>query len=255
MYCINCGHNQGEGKFCANCGTVLGNDVAEYVQTKGRAAAKAESKQSDYFEKVKVLAKMYWGYFLNYLKHPTEVFKQGEKEFANGLTTIVMLAIFIGLAIFSLLKGTTSSLHAAYGPSLFAAMGYSFVYVLISAAIVIGSLLLTIKFLGPDQSLRSIIGIYGTHLIPSTFLVLVALILLIIKAHVIGYLLLSFTLLFALIIVPLYMLIKLLTQEATTLDPLYSVLVYLVVFAIIYGIFLGVLGDSLLSGMMSRLKF
>lgn len=134
-------------------------------------------------------------------------------------------------------------------------MSNSLLLILFITALVIGSLLLTTKFLGPDQTFKNIVGIYSTHLIPSTFLVVIALVLILLKAYVFGNLLLSFALIIAFFIVPLYILIKLLPQEESALDPLYCVIVYIVIFGIAFSIFLSVVGDTIMGDVMSRSNF
>ena len=66
-------------------------------QTRSRAARKSGLQSNEYIEKVKNASKMYWDYFLNYLKHPSLVLKQGEKEFSNGIINIGTMAFFMGL--------------------------------------------------------------------------------------------------------------------------------------------------------------
>jgi hypothetical protein len=252
LHCINCGNKQSEGKFCAICGMTLGSQIIDVEKAKSRITIRTDTQTNEYVEKLKAVSKMYWNYFLTYLRRPSEVLKQGGKEFVNGIVNIVIMAMFVGLALFTLLKRTT---WPPYTPSFFQTIGSTLAFVLICTAIVIGSLFLTIKFLGPDQSFENIAGIYGTHLIPSTFLVLIAFILLNLKAYTFGNLLLLFALLLAFFFVPIYILIKLLEQEATALDPLYCVIAYIVIFGIAFTVFLSVLGDTVMGGLMSRSNF
>lgn len=251
MHCINCGHKQNEGRFCAVCGTAMGDQQIEMEQTRSRAIAKSEASPNEFIEKVKGTSKMYGSYFLNYLRRPSEALKHGEKEFVNGLVTIVILGLLVGLAFFSVM----TSIGSSYGLSFFSTMSNSLLLILFITALVVGSLFLTTKFLGPDQTFKNIFGIYGTHLIPSTFLVVIALVLILLKAYVFGNLLLSFALIFAFFIVPLYILIKLLQQEESALDPLYCVIVYIVIFGIAFSIFLSVVGDTIMGDVISRSNF
>jgi hypothetical protein len=252
LYCVNCGHHQREGNFCAKCGTALGGDLGGAVQTMGRVAARAKSQPNVYVEKVKAVSKVYWRYFLDHLKYPVGVFNQGEKECIHGIVTILMMAISVGLAMFVFMKGIASPFLDETSSLL--VIGGSVVYILISAAIVLGSLYLTTVFLGPEQSIKKLLGIYGAHLIPFTILVIIALIFLLLKVNYIGNILLLFALLFAFFIVPLYILTKLLTQDDPTLDPLYSVVVYIVIFSILFAVCIAVFGDSVMGGIM-RLNY
>ena len=132
-------------------------------------------------------------------------------------------------------------------------IGSTLLFVFISTAIIIASLFLTIKFLGSEHSFKSIAGIYGTLLIPSTFLVLISYILLLVKAYTYSNFLLSFALLFAFFIIPLYILIKLLAKEEEVIDPLYCVIAYIVVFGIAFSVYLLLLEGSLIGGMLNGL--
>jgi len=247
LHCINCGHEQSEGKFCAVCGVVLGEFLIEGEQTRNRISGRSNQQPNEYIERVKNASKTYWNYFLNYLRQPSLALKQGEKEFLNGILNIVTMAFILGLFLFTSMKRVPSSFfEASYEPSFTSVIGSSLLFVFISTAIIIASLFLTIKFLGSEHSFKSIAGIYGTHLIPSTFLVLISFILLLLKAYTYSNFLLSFALLFAFFIIPLYILIKLLTKEEDGIDPLYCVLAYIVIFGIAFSIYLFLLEGSLI---------
>jgi len=247
LHCINCGYQQSEGKFCAICGVAIGDNLIEVELTRSRVSGKYDQRSNEYIEKVINASKMYWTYFLNYLKYPSLALKQGEKEFLKGVINIVIMAFIIGLFLFTFMKRDASSfLVASYELSFTGVIGSSLLFVFISAAIIIASLFLTIKFLGSEHSFKSIAGIYGTHLIPSTFLVFISFILLLLKAYTYSNFLLSFALLFSFIIIPLYILIKLLTKEEAVIDPIYCVLAYIVTFGIAFSIYLFLLEGSLI---------
>ncbi|MBO0589710.1 hypothetical protein [Sporosarcina sp. E16_8] len=249
MHCVNCGHQQSEGKFCAICGKALGDNLL----TRSRSAGKSGLQSTKYIEKVKDASNKYWNYFLNYLKHPSLALKQGEKEFSNGLITSVIMAFIIGLVLFTFMKRVPSPfLDASYELSFTSVIGSSLLFVFISTVIIIASLFLTIKYLGSEHSFKSIAGIYGTQLIPSTFLVLISFILLLLKAYTYSNFLLSFALLLAFFVVPLYILIKLLTKEEAGIDPLYCVIAYIVVFGIAFSIYLYLLEGSLILDLLIR---
>ena len=253
MHCINCGHRQSEGNFCKICGVPLGDNLIGVKRTRSRAAGKSGFQSNKYIKRVELASKKYWNYFLNYLKHPSLVLKQGEKEFSNGVTTIVIMAFFVGLLLFTFMKRAPFPfLEASYEPSFISMVGSSLIIFFISTAIIVGSLFLTTKFLGPEQSVKSFIGIYGTYLIPSILLLLVAFILLLLKAYAYSNFLLSFALLFAFFIIPLYILIKLLANEKSVIDPLYCVLAYIVIFGSAFAIYLAFSKGSLVIDVLNR---
>jgi hypothetical protein len=240
LYCINCGNHQREGQFCAKCGTALGGEVI------GTRMVATRRQTTDYAEKLSALFKGYGQYFWKHLKQPGEVFTYGKKEFANAMGTIGMLSVFVGLAIFICMREIES-------PSL-SMIGSAMAYVLVTTLIVVGSLYVTTMFLGPEQSIKNLISLYGTHLIPSTALVVIAFLFLLLKINILGNLLLLFALLFALFIVPLYIVVKLLSLDVVTLDPLYSVAVYLIISGVISYISLAVFGDFIMEDMLKWLS-
>lgn len=253
MHCINCRHGQSEGKFCAICGMPFEDEIVGVKHTRSRVAGKSFLQSNEYVNRVKVASIMYWNYFLNYLKHPSLALKQGEKEFSNGIINIGVMAFFVGLLLFTSMKRLPLPvLVASYELSFTSVIGSSLLFVFISTVIIIASLFLTIKYLGSEHSFKSIAGIYGTHLIPSTFLVLISFILLLLKAYTYSDLLLSIALLFAFFVVPLYILIKLLTKEEAGIDPLYCVIAYIVVFGIAYSIYFILLEGSLILDVLIR---
>ncbi|WP_318617275.1 hypothetical protein [Sporosarcina sp. YIM B06819] len=227
MYCIHCGHHQREGKFCASCGTVIGDRLAGVMETR---AVKLKPQSSGYAKKMQALSTQYWRYVVKYLKRPVEIFEAGEKEFSHGLVTIGLLTIVAGLA-----KDLES-------PSLLA-IGGAIAYAILAMMIVLGSLYITVLFVGPEQSIKKLVSIYGTHLISSIILVVIAYLLLLLKVTTIGNLLLLFALLFTLLLVPLYILTKLLKQDTSIIDPLYSLVVYVVIFGIISSVCYVVFGN------------
>ena len=80
LHCINCGNKQSEGKFCAICGMTLGSQIIDVEKAKSRITIRTDTQTNDYIEKLKAVSKMYWTYFLTYLRRPSEVLKQGGKR-------------------------------------------------------------------------------------------------------------------------------------------------------------------------------
>ena len=241
MYCIHCGNQQREGQFCARCGTALDSEVI------GMRTVAVRRQSTDYVEKLSTIIQGYGQYFWKRMKQPGEVFTQGDKEFSRAVVTIVLLSIFAALAIFTSTKEVES-------PSLLM-IGNVMAYVLLTTIIVVGSLYVTTIFLGPEQSIKEFVTLYGTHLIPSTVLGVIAFLFLLLSINALGNLLLLFALLFALLIVPLYIVVKVLTLDVSALDPLYGVVVYLIIFGIISYICLAVFGDFIMGDLLDWLGF
>ena len=237
MYCIHCGNHQSAGQFCAKCGTALDSEVI------GTRTIAARRQSKDYVEKLSTNVQGYGRYFLKRMKRPGEVFTQGEKEFGYAVATIVLLSIFFGLAIFFSIKEVESLTLVMIGRATVSS--------LLTIIIAVGSLYVTTLFVGPEQSFKRLVNLYGTQLIPSTVLAAIALLFLLLNITTLGNLLLLFALLFAVCIVPLYIVVKVLTEDVSTLDPLYSVVVYLIIFGIISYICLGVFGDLIMGDLLN----
>ena len=55
LHCINCGHKQSEGKYCAACGTALSNEVIGAELTRSKPIGKSDTGPNEYVEKVKMV--------------------------------------------------------------------------------------------------------------------------------------------------------------------------------------------------------
>ncbi|WP_322555688.1 hypothetical protein [Sporosarcina beigongshangi] len=204
-------------------------------------------QSNGYAEKTSKMFKGYGHYLLKYLKQPSEIFIQEIKEFTYAVVTMFFLSLFVGLAIFTNMK--------EFGAPSLSTIGNAAVLVVVSTFVVVGSLYLTAILLGPEHTFKKLVTLYGTHLIPSTVLVGISLLLLLLKINSLGNLLLLFALLFALLIVPLYILVKIQTAEVAMLDPLYDIVVYIVIFGIITSICLAIFGELIQGDVLNWLSF
>lgn len=241
MYCIHCGNHQREGQFCAKCGTPLGSEVA------ATRTMLVKRQSNDYAEKTSRMLKGYGHYLLKYVKQPSTVFTQEVKEFTYAVVTMLFLSLFVGLAIFTNMK--------EFGAPSISMIGSTALLVMVSTFVVVGSLYITATLLGPEHSFKKLVTQYGTHLIPSTILIGVALLLLMLKINTLGNLLLLIALLFALLIVPLYILVKVQTAEASALDPLYNIVVYIIILGIISSVCIAIFGNSIIGDILNWLSF
>ena len=99
--CISCGNEQDTGKFCGKCGgevvvSVNGNVESSAELSTVSIAGNVNVQHStntvpnEHVEKVKEHSKMFWNYFVRYIKRPYESFVTGTSEFINALISILI---------------------------------------------------------------------------------------------------------------------------------------------------------------------
>ena len=196
------------------------------------------------------------------LKNPSLIYNRGEAEFTNGLISIVLLAVAIGLSIFTNAKnfakspfGEFSSLFGGTpSPTFINVFGGSTILILAVIALALVTLFLVNKFFGQEQSFKSIVSFYGAHLSPVILVAAVALILIVLKSTTVGNLTLGIAFMFAAFILPLYLISVLLTKKPSGLDPLYGFVIYIGAFVVLFGIFLTILADSAIGNYLDNLN-
>ncbi|NYF23579.1 YIP1 family protein [Sporosarcina sp. JAI121] len=250
MNCVNCGHSQQIGKFCGKCGTPFapinnGTEMPEKAATAPNIthAQQASVEPNIHVEKIKGQTKIYGNYFMQHLKRPSHAFNRSHEGFQNGLISVILLGVFFALTVsaFSsgLLSGNGSNFISVFSSTIFS--------IVIMMGLPIVSLFIINKLFGPQFSFKSIISIYGAHLSPLIIGAGAAFLLVLLKSFIVGNIILVVVLLFAIFILPLYVISALLTKKSTnTLDPLYGFTLYLVSFAILLIISITILADSAL---------
>ena len=273
MICVNCGHQQESGKFCGKCGTkfeetgvqpgvtAIGTHPSEPVPIQNaateQAATTVETEQPTaapiepaepniYVENTKQKSKLYIKYFMQHLKEPSLAKNQGEAQYSNGLISICLLSILIGLSFFTAV-GTTGF----YAPSFLSVfIGISF-FSLASTGLVLVTLWLINNFFGPQHSFKSIISLYGGHLSPVLLMGAASLLLMLLKSYTFGGLSLILVFTFSISLLPLYLISVLLTNKSSSLDPLYAYVIYIAAFSIFFTIFTVILADSTIGGLLN----
>lgn len=262
MICSNCGHEQEQGKFCGKCGTKFEEAAVDYIDnsvTEQVAATQAEpviptptqpTEPNIHVENLKKQSKMYGSYFMQQLKRPSLIYNRGE-EFTNGLISIILLGVLLSLSLYIFM----GQLFSGYGPGFFSFFSSVLVFILFAMGIVISSLFLTNKFFGPQHSFKTIISFYGAHFSPLLIAATVSLLLMLLKSYTFGNLIVSIVFIFALFILPLYLITLLLTKKSTHMDPLYGFSLYIVMFSILFIIYITILADSTIGGYFDQLNY
>lgn len=245
LKCIACGFEQPTGKFCSDCGTKFGETNAIHNT---RRTLPSPTEPNPHLEKLKMQAKAYRSYFLRQLKKPALAYEQGENGLANGLTSILLLGILVTLSLFAALRPSLANGFLSF-------FGGAFIFTLFAITIALIALFATTSSLGPQQSIKTILSLYGAYLPPLLIGATVSFLLMVIKSYTYGHLLLSLVFLFAILLVPLYLLSALILKNPTTIDPFYIFIVYLITYSILFSLFIILIADSAIGGYFSELLY
>lgn len=246
--CIDCGYEQESGNFCGDCGTKFKEtNVILQARSPARLTKAKQTEPNIHLEKLKMQVKAYRSYFFRHFKKPALAYESDEDGFANSLISILLLGIIIALSLF------TS--HAQTAPNFLSFFSGALLLCLLAIGISVLSLLLITTFLGPQQPIKTIIHLYGTHVTPLIVGAAASLLLFLLKAFLYGNLILGLVFLFAILFVPLYLLCTVILRNPTTTDPLYIFIFYLIAYAVLFSIFAILIDNSVLSVYLSELMY
>ncbi|MFC0302585.1 hypothetical protein ACFFIS_17645 [Virgibacillus soli] len=266
MQCKNCGNEQNEGKFCGQCGGPLEENVhvTENTPQEEVAATSVESQEvlvtsstqagteangnntsNESIEKVKETSKMFGQYFVNYLKHPSEIFSKKGHEFQNGMISLVLLSVIMSLSFYFMVDDMSWS-----GIPFFSTFASIFVFVAISMILVIAVLFVVNLFFGGQVTFREMVSVYGVHMVPVIVIALLSLLLILLNSYSFGGILLMVSLGFILTTVPLYLIASLLTKQSKSLDAFYGYIVYIVMAGIVFLIYFSIIIDSTIGNLI-----
>lgn len=201
-------------------------------------------------ERMKEQSTMFFNSFVEYLKKPSSIFNNGEREFINGIISLSIFVFIISLALF----GAVNSTFGFFGNSFIIFLRVFFPALIIIALIVgvvlFGIFLISMWF-GPNNSLKEVIGFLGALTNPVSMLAVLALLFSFI-APALGGNLITLSLVLAIFIVPLYIIGHLLSVKSKAVDSFYAYLIYVagtsVAFFILMTIFTMISINSLMGG-------
>ncbi|MBD8025652.1 hypothetical protein H9636_03185 [Ureibacillus sp. Re31] len=283
--CLSCNNVQETGNFCGKCGgnqfeIIQNDDNASNVSTNSElykankeSAVTSVNNDQNYHsknpsqpniqvEKVKEKSRAYFSHFVSYLKKPSLIFSNGQQEFVNSMITIVTFSLILSLSIYLLINNITKSIFGDYrsmfdtsivSPPFFSIFFSAFIFCLISIAIVILSLFIILKIFGPEKSVKEIVSYLGVHSIPAAILVIIGLLLVLIKSLVAGYIFLALSFTLIILIIPLYIISRLIVSKVKSIDSYYGYLLYIVFFSILYAIVIAIIGDATIGQFIDQL--
>lgn len=256
MICANCGQQQDLNNFCGTCGAKFGLAVTQPLannldeETKQLTNADIVRKETNTFANTaKLKLKLYGQYFIKYLKKPSLARNEGETEYANSLISISLLATFTGLSFFTIV-----SYVSFYEPGFYQVLVGTLFFSLVSIGIVIMTLSLINNLFGPKLSLKSIICLYGGHLSPLLLIAAVSLLLTLIKSFTLGSLTLILAFMFAVSLLPLYLINTLLTKKSSGVDPFYGYVIFIATLSIFFIFLSVVLADSTIGSLLKEFR-
>ncbi|KGR76210.1 hypothetical protein [Ureibacillus manganicus] len=194
-------------------------------------------------ERVKDQSKMFFNFFTTYLKQPSSIFGTGERQFTNGLISIIAYALLIGLSLF-IFVSTAFGGFIDTGAVFFNVFGGSAIFIIAIFAVIVLSLFIVAKGFGPDTSWKEIISLLGTLSIPSIILSILSMLLFIVKSYDFGYWMFLISLLLVISAIPLYIITRLLTMRSKSLDSFYAYLVYIVIFSVLFYVLITVVWNN-----------
>lgn len=287
--CITCGNEQEVGKFCGKCGAKFEEGVTpvstsdiwpistETSKVEVNATANPDSvvqaptrsvpaQPNEHVEKVKDQSKKFWNYFTKYIKNPSEIFATGDREFVNAIISILLFALIFSVTVYVSISGFARQamdglgeigslfMDEYQGPPFFTVFTSAFMFTLVSVALVVVALLIISKLFGPPISWKEIVSHYGTLILTSSVLAIIGLLLLIFKAFLFGNIIVILSFLLMLIVVPSFIISRLLLSQSKSVDRFYGYLLYIVLFAIIYSIYITIIADSTIGRVIDQLN-
>ena len=254
MICPNCSHENEGGKFCVKCGTPLkidaNNEVAPTSETTAPPAAVQPNK---YIESTKKVSKMYFSYFMQVLKQPYASSQgMGTEHFINGLITMVIYSFLIPLTTYFGLKGVLNQ-FSPFGSDLFgSSIPFSDVVFKPTFAYLIFILLVTIftfaaiKLGRVNASFKKVTARFGSFLIPTVAIFIIALIMAILEIKMFMVLLI-FGFIGSIFLVPPLVIASFKKETKEGIDVIYgSFITYALTF-----IAIAIMGDMLFNALQS----
>lgn len=266
MRCVNCGHEQEAGKFCGKCGNALQPNglkregdsfekssvpqVPEMVRgesiirTDGATLSAAPYENVQALEKAKEASKLYWNYFLVFLKKPSAIFENSAQNFMNALISIAIFFIFTVLIIHNLVGHfvrllasftpqdifSSSEPLAFMMPTVMDIAPNVFLSLAVLFALSFGAIFIVMKLMDSQLDLKKMVTVIGTLLIPSILVLAVSYLLLLLGLRSFGNSLFLIGLVISFLVTPIYAIIGFIKKQSKKYDALHAVAAYTFLF-------------------------
>ncbi len=193
---------------------------------------------------VKSKVKAYRDFCFHYVKYPDEILKSDNQKFGFGVTTFLLIILFLGVANYKI-KPTDVGFITS--------IGEAFLFVGMNILLAAASLYLISTLFGPPLEGKLVVSIYGTYLLPVMLMTVMAALLSILNLFSIVVVLLTISFLYAVLFLPIYILIRLLVQQSNNLMPIYSYMSYLVLFHSFFFLYMNIVLNANMTKLISWL--
>ncbi|WP_404405058.1 hypothetical protein [Jeotgalibacillus malaysiensis] len=282
MSCTSCGHEQTSGKFCGNCGSEMVYKEETVSQAEQQVAASAtapppplqqqtqqqhqaatvSSAPNPTIEKAKHTSRNYLNYIKTFIKNPSHIFNTGEQQFLNGLISLILFTVLFAAMPYLIVRQVASTVgffsfsefSGINAPSFFEVFIQAFFVIAIFLLIVTASLYVVNKGFGREDSFKSIISYYGTHLILPILLAAGSIITLFTSMYRLTTVLLGVSFLLALAMIPFYMISSLVTKKSKTTDPVFAVAIYIILSGIAMIFYADAVSESTFFNMIDEIS-
>ncbi len=255
--CLACGHAQDEGRFCGKCGTPLENAAFEQAATINNVSdeqpqsqftqtVQGNTQNSEQIELIKNQSKLYFNYFLEQLKMPSTNFNV-EATWKNSLTNMIIYVVLTALSVFMLIKNFFSGgfgFFESVGPSFIQVIFYMSLFISLLIAISVSAIFLTSKLFSESLSFTNVINKIGNYYTLPIAITILSILLGLLKSFTYSIMMIYFGFALAIAIIPIFVMIKLLSNKSKNIDSFYGFIFYLVVTGILSAIIFSFIIDS-----------
>ncbi|WP_144512797.1 hypothetical protein [Bacillus sp. FJAT-22090] len=251
IVCSNCGQEQVVGNFCGTCGNKFEKVL---LRTERNTTAKTSVQPVEpniHIENLKQRSSIYRTYFIQQLKKPSFAFQQGEKDFSNGLFSIVLFTLLYTISLYLITHNNLRGDSLFFFPYFIQIILLTFLFFAIS----IFSLFIINSFFGSQYSLKAIISFYGGQLSPLVVTISLSLLLMIIQSFTFGNIMLVISFIITMFVLPLYLVSFLITKNPSEIDPLYGFILYIAVYVLLFVIIVTLLADSTLGRYLDNMIY
>jgi len=251
LQCPSCGQQTEEGKFCTNCGAPLhqnesaaANEPIQQAEThqpqpnqhqqitqQQETQATPQAAPNEAVEKIKEVSNNFSNFFMTLLKKPSAAKQANKNDWISSVITMVIYALVFALGYFFAAKSLGSSVLDRFGgfgdffedttsTSIPFTEGFlwPFLKIAIMIALSVAITFIVLKLATSDFNFLDTIGKFGAYLMPFTLLLVLGYILVLIKLHSVGAVILFASFLAIVLIIPTILLME---EKSVGVDRIY----------------------------------
>ncbi|MGE7911096.1 hypothetical protein [Lysinibacillus xylanilyticus] len=254
--CLACGHAQEEGRFCGKCGTPFENAALEQAATMNSIKDEQQSQyaktvqgttqNNEQIELIKKQSKLYFNYFLEQLKMPSANFNV-DATWKNSITSMIIFVVLTALAVFALIKTFFSGglgFFESFGPSFIQVFFYMSLFITLLIAISVFAIFLTSKLFSESLSLTNVISKIGGYYTLPIVIMVISILLGLLKSFTYSIIMIYIGVTLTIGFIPIFVMIKLLSNKSKTIDSFYGFIFYLIVTSVLSWIIFSFIIDS-----------